>query len=38
MEIEKSNTIELEFATIPEIESSDQNILSDLYDMLQNAT
>ena len=40
MEIEKIDPIELEFAVIPEMEneSPDQNIISELYDMLQNAT
>jgi hypothetical protein len=39
MDIEKSDTTnELEFETIPEVESPDQDILSDLYEMLQAAT
>jgi hypothetical protein len=38
MEIEKSDTIEPGFATIPEIESPNDNILSELYEMFETAT
>jgi hypothetical protein len=38
MENEKSDNIEQEFETIPEVEDPDQNVLSELYDMLQIAT